>query len=212
MLTLRTFQKCMQTSSEALKGSSIVRWTKRLVGPSRSPCMSYSSIILYPVWRHRTGRQYWAIVSSFAAGISSRTRNMTRASCGQVTVNCIVSFHDGLNPLFWITRVLEALRSAATPWTSTWHAAVTNITNAAMFLVACDTRFTREVDRKKIEAFEMWIWRRMEKISWKDKITNVDVLKRVNEERSLLKEIWQRKQMDTSRAKTWQFSTRDFWR
>jgi len=71
-----------------------------------------------------------------------------------------------------------------------------------MFLVACDTRFTREVDRKKIEAFEMWIWRRMEKISWKDKITNVDVLKRVNEERSLLKEIWQRKQMDTSRAKT----------
>jgi len=37
----------------------------------------------------------------------------------------------------------------------------------------------------------MWIWRRMEKISWKDKINNVDVLKRVNEERSLLKEIWQ---------------------
>jgi len=31
----------------------------------------------------------------------------------------------------------------------------------------------------------------MEKISWKDKINNVDVLKRVNEERSLLKEIWQ---------------------
>jgi len=39
----------------------------------------------------------------------------------------------------------------------------------------------------------MWIWRRMEKISWRDKITNDDVLKRVNEERSLLKEIWQRK-------------------
>jgi len=33
----------------------------------------------------------------------------------------------------------------------------------------------------------------MEKISWTDKITNVDVLKRVNEERSLLKEIWQQK-------------------
>ena len=51
----------------------------------------------------------------------------------------------------------------------------------------------REVDRKKIEVFEMWIWRRMDKISWSDKITNDDVLKRVNEERSLLKEIWQRK-------------------
>jgi len=33
----------------------------------------------------------------------------------------------------------------------------------------------------------------MEKISWRDKITNDDVLKRVNEERSLLKEIWQLK-------------------
>ena len=58
---------------------------------------------------------------------------------------------------------------------------------------ATETWTLREVDRKKIEAFEMWIWRRMEKISWRDKITNDDVLKRVNEERSQLKEIWQRK-------------------
>ena len=49
----------------------------------------------------------------------------------------------------------------------------------------------REVDRKKIEAFEMWIWRQMEKIGWRDKITDDDVLKRVNEERSLMNEIWQ---------------------
>jgi len=33
----------------------------------------------------------------------------------------------------------------------------------------------------------------MEKISWRDKITSDDVLKRVNEERSLLNEIWQQK-------------------
>jgi len=43
------------------------------------------------------------------------------------------------------------------------------------------------------EAFEMWIWKQMEKISCRDKITYDDVLKRVNEERSMLKEIWQRK-------------------
>jgi len=60
-------------------------------------------------------------------------------------------------------------------------------------MYAAETWTLREVDRKKIETFEMWIWRRMEKIGWSDKITNVDVLKRVNEERSLLKEIWQRK-------------------
>jgi len=58
---------------------------------------------------------------------------------------------------------------------------------------AAETWTLREVDRKKREAFEMWIWRRMEKISWSDKITSDDVLKRVNEERNLLKEIWQRK-------------------
>ena len=58
-------------------------------------------------------------------------------------------------------------------------------------MYAVETWTLREVDRKKIEAFEMSIWRRMEKISWSDKITNDDVLKRVNEERSLLKEIWQ---------------------
>jgi len=39
----------------------------------------------------------------------------------------------------------------------------------------------------------MWIWRQMEKISWRYKISIDDVLKRVNEERSLLNEIWQQK-------------------
>jgi len=33
----------------------------------------------------------------------------------------------------------------------------------------------------------------MEKINWRDTTTNDDVLKRVNEERSLLNEIWQQK-------------------
>ena len=30
-----------------------------------------------------------------------------------------------------------------------------------------------EIDR--LQAFEMWIWRKMEKISWKDKMTNEQV-------------------------------------
>ena len=36
-----------------------------------------------------------------------------------------------------------------------------------------------------MEAFEMWIWRRMEKISWTKYISN-EVLKLVEEERSML--------------------------
>ena len=37
--------------------------------------------------------------------------------------------------------------------------------------------------KKRSEAFEMWIWRRMEKISWLDKVTNEEVLRRINEDR-----------------------------
>ena len=40
----------------------------------------------------------------------------------------------------------------------------------------------------------MWIWRRIEKISWVDKVSNAEVLQRVNEGRSILDAIWQRKQ------------------
>jgi len=43
-----------------------------------------------------------------------------------------------------------------------------------------------EADRKRLEATEMWIWRRMEKISWVDKISNDEVLQRVNETKTML--------------------------
>ena len=39
---------------------------------------------------------------------------------------------------------------------------------------------------KWIEAFEMWIWRRMERISWTEHRTNEVVLKKVEEKRSLM--------------------------
>ena len=44
-------------------------------------------------------------------------------------------------------------------------------------------------DRKRIEAFEMWTWRRMLKISWRDKITNKAVLERAGVQRELLQTI-----------------------
>jgi uncharacterized membrane protein len=48
-------------------------------------------------------------------------------------------------------------------------------------------------DRKRIEAFEMWTWRRMLKISWRDKITNQAVLERAGVQRELLQSIGRRK-------------------
>ena len=45
---------------------------------------------------------------------------------------------------------------------------------------------------KRLEAFEMWIYRRMLKISWTDKMSNKEVLRRANANRQLMKTIRQR--------------------
>jgi len=42
------------------------------------------------------------------------------------------------------------------------------------------------MDQKYLEIFEMWYWRRMEKISWTDHVTNEEVLRRVKKERKIL--------------------------
>jgi hypothetical protein len=38
----------------------------------------------------------------------------------------------------------------------------------------------RQVDQKYLESFEMWCWRRMEKIIWTDRVRNEEVLHRVD--------------------------------
>jgi hypothetical protein len=49
-----------------------------------------------------------------------------------------------------------------------------------------------KVDQKYLKSSEMWCWRRMEKISWTDRVRNV-VLHRVNEERNIVHTINRRK-------------------
>jgi len=51
----------------------------------------------------------------------------------------------------------------------------------------------RAVDQKHLESFEMWCWRRIEKISWTDRVRNEEVLLRVKEQRNILHEIRKRK-------------------
>ena len=60
-------------------------------------------------------------------------------------------------------------------------------------LYGAETWRLRAVDQKQVESFEMWCWRRMEKISWTDHVRNEDVLRRVKEERNILHEIRKRK-------------------
>jgi hypothetical protein len=49
------------------------------------------------------------------------------------------------------------------------------------------------VNQKHLETFEMWCWRRMEKISWTDRVRNEEVILRFNEQRNILHEISNRK-------------------
>ena len=45
---------------------------------------------------------------------------------------------------------------------------------------------------KRLEATEMWFWRRMLKVPWADEITNENILKQVNEKRKTIKELRQK--------------------
>lgn len=60
-------------------------------------------------------------------------------------------------------------------------------------LYGAETWTLRREDEKRLEAFEMWMWRRMERISWMERVSNERVLERIGERRCLLKVIRERK-------------------
>jgi len=60
-------------------------------------------------------------------------------------------------------------------------------------LYGAETWTIRAIDQKHLESFEMWCWRRMEEISWIDRVRNEELLLRVKEERNILYGIRKRK-------------------
>ena len=60
-------------------------------------------------------------------------------------------------------------------------------------LYGAETWTLRRTEQKRLEAFEMWIWRRMERVKWADKIKNAVKLERVGEGRIMLELIKKRK-------------------
>lgn len=57
----------------------------------------------------------------------------------------------------------------------------------------CETWTLKTAMMNRLEAFEMWCYRRILRISWVDKISNVRVLRRLNQERELLRIVKRRK-------------------
>jgi hypothetical protein len=60
-------------------------------------------------------------------------------------------------------------------------------------LYGAETWTLRAMDQRHLENFEMWCWRRMEKIISTDHVRNEDVLFRVKEQRNIVHEICKRK-------------------
>jgi hypothetical protein len=60
-------------------------------------------------------------------------------------------------------------------------------------LYGAETWTIHAVDQKHLESFEMWCWRRIEKISWTDHVRNEEVLLKVKEQRNILHEISKQK-------------------
>ena len=60
-------------------------------------------------------------------------------------------------------------------------------------LYGCETWILRKEEIDRLNAFEMWLWRRIEKINWSDKITNKEVLEKVGERQSLVEAVMKRK-------------------
>jgi len=60
-------------------------------------------------------------------------------------------------------------------------------------LYGAETWTLQAVAQKHLAIFEMWYWRRMEKISWTEHVRNEEVLLAVKEQRNILHEISKRK-------------------
>ena len=60
-------------------------------------------------------------------------------------------------------------------------------------LYASETWTLRKEEYRKLDALEMWLWRRMEKVSWTQRKTNEEILRIVGEKRRLVNMVVERK-------------------
>ena len=67
----------------------------------------------------------------------------------------------------------------------------TYVWSIAMY--GCETWTIGEAERIRLEAFEMWRYRRMKNIKWMDRVTNKKVLGRIGERRTLWKSLKKRR-------------------
>ena len=62
-----------------------------------------------------------------------------------------------------------------------------------VLMYGCETWTIKKEEAKRLEAFEMWTWRKLAKVSWTERKTNEEVLKMVGAQRVLAETIKMRK-------------------
>ena len=101
-----------------------------------------------------------------------------------------------------ITKRIEIARSAFNSLKGTLLSSNINLNTKkriikcyvwSTLLYGCETWTVTQVHINKLQAFEMWVYRKMKRISWMDKITNDEVLRRVGAKRYVISAIKSRK-------------------
>ena len=70
----------------------------------------------------------------------------------------------------------------------------------SILLYGAETQSLKKKDMKRLEAYEMWFWRKISKIKWTEKKPNEEILTDIEEERSLMNIIVTRKKKWTYRT------------
>ena len=104
------------------------------------------------------------------------------------TISTVVSIYDETMIREAIDNVMERKKLFTGKMNLELEKRITKCFVWSIALYAAEAWTLTQTDRR-LEAFKMWIWRRMEKISRLDKVTNEEVLRRVNEDRQMLNSV-----------------------
>ena len=55
----------------------------------------------------------------------------------------------------------------------------------SVVIYGCESRNVRKAEHQRIDAFELWCWRRLLKVAWTARSSNQSILREINREYSL---------------------------
>ena len=66
-----------------------------------------------------------------------------------------------------------------------WHRVLKNDTHTSVVMYGCESWTIKQAERWRIDAFELWCWRRLFRVPWTTRRSNQSILKEINSKYSL---------------------------